>query len=91
MYAEQIAKRDGAPGLDIVQDFYKEFKLEPRLLDRWEKIDEGELDTLDVPGELDTVPYSAWNVTIEKRRWIIYMWYENSSRDGETYVYEEKL
>jgi hypothetical protein len=90
MTPQEIASIDGSPGLSVVQDFCKstkDFSLD--LASSWEPIEEHLLDSLHVPDEPEIVPHKAWRVTQGERQWMIYMWYENSSWDSDTYVYEE--
>ena len=90
MTMQEIAHIDGSPDLTVVKDFCAEFAgaFDPDLPSTWEPIEEHLLDTLEVPGEPDIVPYKAWQVTQGAGQWMIYMWYENSSFDSDTYVYE---
>lgn len=92
MTPQEIARIDGSPDLSVVADFCKStenFSLD--LPSTWEPIGDHLLDTLQIPNEPDIVPYKAWRITQGEHQWMIYMWYENSSFDSDTYVYQEVL
>jgi hypothetical protein len=90
MTPDEIANIDGSPDLTVIKDFCRDTKgFFTSLPSAWEPIEEHLLDTLHVPGEPDIVPHKAWCVMQGDRKWMIYMWYENSSFDSDTYVYEQ--
>lgn len=90
MNPEAIANIDGSPELSVVRDFVQSTKgFSVDKPSDWQPIEEYLLDTLQVPGEPEIVPHKAWRIEQGERAWMMYMWYENSSFDSDTYVYEE--
>lgn len=91
MTPEEIANIDRSPDLTVVEDFCKEFStFSTDLPSTWEPIDDHLLDSLQVPGYPDIVPYKAWRVVQGSREWMIYMWYEEPfGSNDDTYIYEE--
>jgi hypothetical protein len=92
MTPTEIETIDGSPSLTVIEDFCREFsgQFSTDLPSEWEPVEDHLLDSLQVPGEPEIVPFKAWRVVQGNREWMIYMWYEEPfGTDDDVYVYEE--